>query len=389
MNKKVKKIAYHLHLWLGGISGLIMFIVCITGAIWAVGIHNWFGVNPSAPKIEVVAGQELMAPSVLTEKLADTLKGAQPMFIRYERDRPAAMRVYGDEANLWITLNPYTADIISYKDYNDKSSSSSMSFWDYMRWGHRALWLPWDVGRVIVNYGTLTFLIVLVSGLILWIPKSRKGLKNRLTFNWKRGTKLKRKLYDMHLVLGFYASFFLIVICCTGMVWGLDWWSRATYKITTGDSLPPWGSVEAPKGATDLVSEMALPLKMDFLFYRAIEENPNAEAITVTYPERDNENATIGIKISHDEQVLYNYDSFYYNQHSLREVKSSSYRDGRYSDKSLGEKLRRQNYDLHIGSIWGKVGQVLMFFAALFGASLPLTGYYILFVVKRKKKKKE
>lgn len=173
------------------------------------------------------------------------------------------------------------------------------------------------------------------------------------------------------------------------MVWGLNWWSRATYKITTGDSLPPWGSVEAPKGATDLVSEMALPLKMDFLFYRAIEENPNAEAITVTYPARDNENATIGIKISHDEQVLYNYDSFYYNQHSLREVKSSSYRDGRYSDKSLGEKLRRQNYDLHIGSIWGKVGQVLMFFAALFGASLPLTGYYILFVVKRKKKKKE
>lgn len=94
------------------------------------------------------------------------------------------------------------------------------------------------------------------------------------------------------------------------------------------------------------------------------------------------------VRVNNDRSVLYNYDTYNYNYDSLDLIEAQGYNTGKYEDKSFGEKLRRQNYDLHIGRIWEPVGEVLIFFAALFGASLPLTGYYILFVVKRRGRKK-
>ena len=61
--------------------------------------------------------------------------------------------------------------------------------------------------------------------------------------------------------------------------------------------------------------------------------------------------------------------------------------NGRYKDASWGDKLRRMNYEIHTGSVLGLPGQLLVFFAALLGASLPLTGFYIFFVKRRNKNK--
>ncbi|GAE83536.1 hypothetical protein JCM10512_1818 [Bacteroides reticulotermitis JCM 10512] len=47
------------------------------------------------------------------------------------------------------------------------------------------------------------------------------------------------------------------------------------------------------------------------------------------------------------------------------------------------------NYEIHVGSILGTPGRVLAFLAALFGASLPVTGAYIFIKRTRKKKKKK
>lgn len=383
MNKRFKKFAFQAHLWLGGISGIVVFVVCITGAIWAIGIHNWLGTNEQPTKIEA-EGKSFLAPSVILEQLKNSHHIESPNSISYTPNEESTIRVYNDSTSLMLKVNPYTADVTELKDYN--SSEYEMSFWDYMRWGHRALWLPWDTGRMIVNYGTLLFLIVLISGLILWVPKSRKGLKNRLTLNWTKTTKAKRKFYDLHLVLGFYASFLLIIICATGMVWGLSWWSEATYKVTTGKSLPPWGAIKSTPDPNAIIATASQADKLDILFYQTIENNPQMESFSISISQADT--TPFEVRVNNDRSVLYNYDTYNYNYDSLDLIEAQGYNTGKYEDKSFGEKLRRQNYDLHIGRIWGPVGEVLIFFAALFGASLPLTGYYILFVVKRRGRKK-
>ena len=38
---KIRKIAYKLHLWVGLVTGLIVFIVCLTGCVWAFKLNGW------------------------------------------------------------------------------------------------------------------------------------------------------------------------------------------------------------------------------------------------------------------------------------------------------------------------------------------------------------
>ncbi|KKX50092.1 hypothetical protein L950_0212195 [Sphingobacterium sp. IITKGP-BTPF85] len=50
--------------------------------------------------------------------------------------------------------------------------------------------------------------------------------------------------------------------------------------------------------------------------------------------------------------------------------------------------MRALNYDIHLGSILGIPGKMLVFLASLIAASLPVTGFYIWYNRRKKKKKK-
>ena len=71
-------------------------------------------------------------------------------------------------------------------------------------------------GTYVCGIPTLIFLFMLISGIILWWPKNKKARKQRLSFDWKKVKSWKRKNYDVHNVLGFYASLFLLLIAFSG-----------------------------------------------------------------------------------------------------------------------------------------------------------------------------
>nr|WP_277603215.1 PepSY-associated TM helix domain-containing protein [Sphingobacterium sp. DR205] len=56
------------------------------------------------------------------------------------------------------------------------------------------------------------------------------------------------------------------------------------------------------------------------------------------------------------------------------------------NDKTLGMKWRNSNYDIHVGKIAGRTGMWIAFIASLICASLPVTGFYIWYGRKFKKK---
>ncbi|WP_312365613.1 PepSY-associated TM helix domain-containing protein, partial [Sphingobacterium sp.] len=58
------------------------------------------------------------------------------------------------------------------------------------------------------------------------------------------------------------------------------------------------------------------------------------------------------------------------------------------NDKTLGMKWRDSNYDIHVGKIAGRTGMWIAFVTSLICASLPVTGFYIWYGRKFKKKKR-
>src|SRR5690606_24542660 len=108
-------------------------------------------------------------------------------------------------------------------------------FADFFRWvldGHFYLWLPAEIGQPVVASFTLVFVFMLISGIVLWWPKKKKGLKKKLSIKWSGGWR--RKNYDLHSVLGFYICWLGLIFALTGLVWGFEWYRDGLYTLVSG-----------------------------------------------------------------------------------------------------------------------------------------------------------
>ena len=84
-------------------------------------------------------------------------------------------------------------------------------------------------GKMIVGVTTLASLVILVSGFVLWLPRSMSGLRRRLSVRTKKGWRCF--WHDVHVSLGFYASFFLLLMVLTGLTWSFGWYHDLTYSL--------------------------------------------------------------------------------------------------------------------------------------------------------------
>ena len=78
-----------------------------------------------------------------------------------------------------------------------------------------------SVGKLIVGISTVAALLIVITGLMLWWPKSKSMLKSRLTV---KCNNLSTFCYTFHAAGGFYISIFLLVIILTGLTWSFGWY---------------------------------------------------------------------------------------------------------------------------------------------------------------------
>jgi uncharacterized iron-regulated membrane protein len=130
-------------------------------------------------------------------------------------------------------FNPYTGELVGIFNYRE-------SFFYTMFSLHRWL-LAGDTGKMIVGVSTLIFLFIIITGIILWWPKTNRILLQRLKL--KTNTGWKRLNHDLHIVLGFYTSLFLFVFAFTGLAWSFEWFNKGIYTVTSSSMKRP----EPPK----------------------------------------------------------------------------------------------------------------------------------------------
>ena len=70
-------------------------------------------------------------------------------------------------------------------------------------------------------------------------------------------------------------------------------------------------------------------------------------------------------------------DRYSFDQQTLKEISIKTPFSGKYIEANIPDKIRRMNYDIHVGSVLGLTGKFLAFFASLISASLPITGFII------------
>jgi len=357
----LKFIIGRLHLWLGLGSGVIIVFLGITGCFLAFEreIEN---LQP----FRYVTAQDtpFLSPSVLKNSATAFLPGKQPHSVTYGKPGEAARLVYynaNPEYYYIIFINPYTAEVLKVKNMDD-------DFFRIVITGHYYLWLPPQIGQPILASATLIFLVMLISGIILWWPRNKAARKQRFRIKWN--ASFKRKNYDLHNVLGFYMSWIAIFLAITGLVMGFQWFSKSVYWISSGGKKAvEYYETSSAKGLKD--SSVIAEDKAWLLSKQNLQQN---ETVEVHYAENDS--AAIAVSSNPDAGTYWKVDTKYFNQYTMEEM-PVTHIYGRFNNLTTADKIARMNYDIHVGAVLGLPGKILMFFASLIAASLPITGFLI------------
>lgn len=358
-----------LHLWLGIGSGLILFIVCLTGTIYTfrTEIEEWL--EPEKYRIQVIEEGRLPIATLVENAEAETQGTASRVMFTDDASRPFTVNIKKDKddrrgANYQI--NQYSGEMLG----SVKGPATDFFFTVFKI--HRWLLMDIQVGRPIVGIATLIFVFLCLSGIVIWLPKKIKGwksfkpgLKIKWDANWKRIN------HDLHNALGIYTVFFLLIMGLTGLTWSFQWYDDGFHKVLTGKVREPRGS-GGVKGSEDtpviLSFEEALQVADQALDYtgRTIITIPTSGVYEVTKIDKKSFNSEAADKV-------------YISTENGTILKTAL-----FSDLTTGQQITRSIHGLHMGTTYGIFSKILYFIACLIATSLPITGVLIWWNKRRK-----
>ena len=213
----------------------------------------------------------------------------------------------------------------------------------------------------------LIYLILAVTfGFALMITEIALGRKTRLSAVGAYSALDKRFLYDLHVAGGIYAAVLVLAMALTGLTWSFGWYRTTVYKLFGAESKPAQTQQQQRgKGGGDyVIAEIAYEdIIAEYERYNDATVTPNSVSVKL---------AGMGNPRAADKYTL--------------NAEGDIVAVEMYDDAPRRQKVSGWIYAIHVGNFGGYLTRILWFLAAMLGASLPLTGYYLWF--KRRFNKK-
>lgn len=369
-----------IHLYMGLATGLVIMIVCFTGAVlvFEEELQHLFNKEryyvqrsgqrqPLDELVKAVQGKVPGAQISGVKVYTDDARSAELNYTIKKKDADNKKAAAGENrrqenARLTAFVNPYNAEVIELYNYRDTFFYSMMSL-------HRWL-LAGATGKLITGISTLIFLFIIITGIVLWWPKTKSILVQRLKVKWRGGWK--RLNHDLHIVLGFYSCIILFVFAFTALAWSFDWFNKGIYSVTKSSMQVYKPPVVASQSLPVISFEEVLQLARNNIF--------NARYYNISAPKDSLAPYTIGVlstKAAHETAV----DNYYADRYDAIIIGAQ-----KFSERSLGQRVRSAFKPVHTSAIFGLPSKITGFIACLLGVSFPVTGTIMWLNRIRKKK---
>lgn len=383
----MKKFFAKIHLWLSIPFGIIIAIVCLTGAILVFETEILESCYPSRYFVKEMKGEPLTPAELISSarrQLPDSIK-INGIRVFSDPDRTYQLVLPGKKAAAFI--DPYTAEITGIDD--------GQGFFMQMMRLHR--WLldsykrdgSFSLGKAVVGYSTLALAVILISGLVIWYPRNKKVLKNRLKIKTNSGWH--RFFYDLHVSGGFYATLLLLVLTLTGLTWSFGWYRDAFYTVFGVSTNQPRARATAPSSSSNTSGEKGSH------GHSGSSERKGKQQKRTDY--------TQWAEILSDLQIRYPEYNSITIQDGTATVSTANYGNTRgsdrysfdpasgditeiqlYKDLPKSGKIRGWIYAFHAGTWGGMATRVLSCLVSFLGTVFAITGYY--FWIKKKLRKR-
>ena len=378
----MKKLFRKIHLWLSVPFGILITLICFSGAmlVYEKEITEWC--RPDLYFVQTV--KEVPLPmEELMEAVAATLpEGTSITGVTISPDAQRAYQVSLSQprrASLYV--DQYTGEV--------KGGNVRLPFFDAMFRLHR--WLMgsaqsasggMSVGKFLVGLSTLLLVIILLTGILMWLTNRRKPLTKSLTISFTKGWP--RFWHDLHVAGGIYATILLLAMSLTGLTWSFGWYRtgfcslfgvEASSEGGHGHGGGSQGSQgensrrdrargEGRQGRGGHRSHHSPYAHWQEVYETLADSHPGYRQITL--------GAGTASVVPKGRNSLRAGDTFTFDTRSGKLTDSKS-----YADQPRSTKLHGWIYTWHVGSWGGAITRLLTFLSALIGATLPLTGYYL------------
>lgn len=380
----MRKIFRNIHLWLSVPFGILITLICFSGAALVFEKEVMELCHRELYFVKKVEAAPLPMEQLMTKVAATLPDSVSVTGVTVSSDPERAYQVtLSKPRRASMYVNQYTGEIMGkYERAPFFNFMFRMHRWllDSMKQDGGIFW-----GKMIVGTSTLMFVFVLISGIVVWWPRTRKALKNSLKIVANKGWR--RFWYDLHVAGGMYALVFLLAMALTGLTWSFQWYRTGFYKTFGVEVQPSMGHgnaaanatakggkrEESPEGRSGRPEGRSRRpegrkhspyTNWQQVYEQLAEANPDYKLISVS-----DGSASVALPRFGNQRGT---DRYKFNPRNGEITETTLYKDLDNSGK-----IRGWIYSVHVGSWGGMLTRILTFIAALVGASLPLTGYYL------------
>lgn len=374
------KIFRKIHLWLLVPFGIIISLICFSGAMLVFEPEITRGLRSEVYYVASSDGEPIDM-----KELMETVKATLPDSVSI-----TGVTVFEDKDRTYqVNLSKPRRASLFIDQYSGKITGryERIGFFATMFRLHR--WLldsaephgeGLKVGETLVGISTLIFVIALITGIVIWWPCARKNFRRSMSISLRNGRRAF--WHSLHVAGGMYALVFVFAMSLTGLTWSFAWYRNAFYAVCGVEHTPRNFNIaekgaqaekglkeKSKQGSRKKIHSGAGERRSEFVLWQQIYDelkarNPDAAQITV-----GNGTASVTLGSSGNSRAS---DRYEFNRRS-GEIAPVM----KYAGSAPADKLRGWIYSIHTGSIGGIFTRILWFLGALLGASLPLTGYYI------------
>lgn len=391
MNQRIRNVIFWLHLAAGLVAGSVILVMSVTGVLltYERQIIEW---ADRGYRSDPVPGAPRLSAEALLARAAAAAPDTTPASLTLQSD-PAAPAAVSLGRGRSVYLDPSTGRVLGEGAPRVRAFFRAVTDW------HRWLGAPDEkrgLGRAVTGACNLAFLVLVLSGLYLWLPRiwTRRQVRNIAWF--RRGLSGKARDFNWHNVLGLWAWLPLVVVVASGVVISYHWAGDLIFRLV-GEEPPaedgppgaaaaraggerrqgaggPGGERRRERGAGAPTGAGGAPSfeGLDELWAAAERQAPGWRTLTLRLPRPDaGPEAPVAFTILHGPRGRPDLRA----QLTLDRQSAAVVSWEPYAGQSLGRRLRSWPRWLHTGEAGGIAGQTVAGLASAAAAVLCWTGW--------------
>ena len=358
----IRRFLFWTHLVTGVTAGVFVFIMAATGVVLAFEKQITDFADRDIRSVSVPNSAQPLSMNDLLEDVRRAGVGQPTAMVVSNAPQLATQFSIGRGKSIYV--DPYSGAVLG------ASSAAAHNFFSEVERLHRTLGAPLGskgAGHWLAAVSNLLFGGLILLGLFLWLPRKWSWKAVRASIAFRRGLRGRARDWNWHNVLGIWCAAPLLIIVLTGVVMSFGWANALLFRLS-GSTPPVQGRGPGDNGRHGRNIQIGDEPNYDLLLAISKTFVPAWRTITLNVARGANAPVQVMVDAGTGGQPQKR------TQYLLNRDTGAVLRTTKFTNGTMGQRLRSFVRFGHTGEWGGLAGQLIAAIASLAACVLVYTG---------------